>query len=535
MATTTITDPRKVEQLRQFLTWMLMATTITVGFQFVVGLFFASGLTSILLVASLSQGVTLLWARRLAGRNRPSVAVAVVVAGLWGICLLTAYLCPVLFPMVVALIILSLVIGLPYLKQWQLSRLMIGAIVVTLLTSFLSLQEHNWQIPLSELFVAVSKLLLVPITIGLIVFLIWQYNQRLNQLLRQIEKDNAALQVSQQLLEAKVKETNHAAQIAQAQAQQLESTIVQLQNAQAHLIQSEKMSSLGQLVAGIAHEINNPVNFIYGNLKHTQDYTRDLLQLIDFYQGFLPNNHPEIDYQHQIIELEFLVADLPKMLVSMQVGAERIREIVLSLRNFSRLDEAEMKAVDIHTGIESTLMILQHRLKGKPDMPDISVIKEYETLPLVECFPGQLNQVLMNLIVNSLDALEAVTSPKEPPFIWIRTHLEEDVLAETGAIMGSETNLETQTITGVGVKAGATKISTKKILISVADNGVGIPDNIQGKIFDPFFTTKPVGKGTGLGLAIAHSTIVEKHGGKISCTSIPGHGTEFILEIPIQH
>jgi signal transduction histidine kinase len=277
------------------------------------------------------------------------------------------------------------------------------------------------------------------------------------------------------------------------------------------------------------------VNFIYGNLKHTQDYTRDLLQLIDFYQGFLPNNHPEIDYQHQIIELEFLVADLPKMLVSMQVGAERIREIVLSLRNFSRLDEAEMKAVDIHTGIESTLMILQHRLKGKPDMPDISVIKEYETLPLVECFPGQLNQVLMNLIVNSLDALEAVTSPKEPPFIWIRTHLEEDVLAETGAIMGSETNLETQTITGVGVKAGATKISTKKILISVADNGVGIPDNIQGKIFDPFFTTKPVGKGTGLGLAIAHSTIVEKHGGKISCTSIPGHGTEFILEIPIQH
>ncbi len=533
MATTTIQDPRKVEQLRQFLTWMLIATIITVGFQFVVGLFFASGLTRILLVASLSQGVTLMWARRLAGRNRPSVAIAVVVAGLWGICLLTTYLCPVLFPMVVALIVLSLVIGLPYLKQWQLSRLMIGAIGMTLFTSFLSFQEHDWQIPLPELFVAISKLLLVPITIGLIIFLIWQYNQRLNQLLRQVEKDNAALQASQQLLEAKVKETNQAAQIAQAQAQQLESTIVQLQNAQAHLVQSEKMSSLGQLVAGIAHEINNPVNFIYGNLKHAQDYARDLLQLIDFYQGFLPDNHPEIDYQHQIIELEFLVADLPKMLMSMQVGAERIREIVLSLRNFSRLDEAEMKAVDIHTGIESTLMILQHRLKGKPDMPNISVIKEYENLPLVECFPGQLNQVLMNLIVNSIDSLEshfvnqapeAAGFPQEPPFIWIRTHLEEETVPESLALFQ---DLEKE--------GEATKITTRKILISVADNGVGIPEAILGKIFDPFFTTKPVGKGTGLGLAIAHSTIVEKHGGKITCTSIPGNGTEFILEIPLQH
>ena len=189
----------------------------------------------------------------------------------------------------------------------------------------------------------------------------------------------------------------------------------------------------------------------------------------------------------------------------MKVGAERIREIVLSLRNFSRLDEAEMKAVDIHSGIESTLMILKHRLKNKSDIPDISIIKEYGNLPLVECFPGQLNQVFMNLIVNAIDALEVVPHPSEPPFIWIRTHLEE----------------------GTDLEAG-------KVLISISDNGIGIPEQVQGKIFDPFFTTKPIGQGTGLGLAICHSIMVDKHGGKIFCNSTVGQGTEFAIEIPLQ-
>ena len=464
-------------------------------------LFFASEVAGILLVGSLIQGLTLLWARRLAGRNRPSLAVAVVVFGLWAICLLAAYVCPELFPVLVALIILSLVVGLPYVSQGQLSQLMIGAIAISLLTSLLSLQQNTWQISFPVWLITCVRLIFVPITIGLIAFLIWQYNQNLNHLLRRTEKNNLDLQASQQLLERKVIETNKVAEVAKYQAHELETTIQQLQNTQIHLVQSEKMSSLGQLVAGVAHEINNPVNFIYGNLEHAQDYTHDLLQLLRLYEEALPEVPPAIAYHKQIIELDYLIEDLPKLITSMKVGAERIREIVLSLRNFSRLDEAEMKAVDIHSGIESTIMILQHRLKGKPDTPDISVIKEYGNLPLVECFPGQLNQVFMNLIINAIDALEAVPQPSEPLFIWIRTNVEE-----------SPESLE-------------------KILISISDNGIGIPIPVQGKIFDPFFTTKPIGKGTGLGLAICHS-IVEKHGGDISCNSIPNQGTEFIIEIP---
>jgi signal transduction histidine kinase len=511
MATTT-QDPRTVKQLQHFLSWMLTATVFTVGFQIFLMLFFISGLTSIFLAGSVMQGLAIFWARRLAQKNHPSLAVAVVALGLWAICLLAAYLCPSLFPILVALIVLSLVMGLPYLSQKQLSQLMIGAIFVALITSLLSLQQNPWQIPFPDWLIALIKLLFVPLTVSLIAFLIWQYNQSLNHLLHQVEKDNSALQASQQLLEKQVIEIHQVAEIAKNQTQELESTILQLQSTQAHLVQSEKMSSLGQLVAGVAHEINNPVNFIYGNLDHAQDYARDMLQLIQLYVEAMPNPPAEIVYHQQITEIEYLIDDLPKLLSSMKVGAERIREIVLSLRNFSRLDEADMKAVDIHSGIESTLMILQHRLKSKPNTPDISVIKEYGILPLVECFPGQLNQVFMNLIVNAIDSLEsrfaisleAIPQPSEPPFIWIRTQLEEPLDS-----------------------------AVKKVLISISDNGIGIPEAIQAKIFDPFFTTKPVGKGTGLGLAICHSIIVEKHEGNITCNSIPGQGTEFTIEITV--
>lgn len=520
MATTT-QDPRTVKQLQHFLSWMLIATCFTVGFQLFIMIFFVSGLTGIFLAGSIMQGLTIFWARKLAQQNRPSLAVAVVALGLWAVCLLAAFLCPNLLPVLVALIVLSLVMGLPYLSQKQLWQLMIGVIFVALITSLLSLQQNPWQTPFPPWSMALIKSLFVPIIVGLIAFLIWQYNQHLHHLLHQVEKDNFALQTSQQLLEKKVVETHQVAEIAKHQAQQLESTILQLQSTQAHLVQSEKMSSLGQLVAGVAHEINNPVNFIYGNLDHAQDYTRDLLQLIKLYVEAMPNPPADIVYHQQITEIEYLIDDLPKLLSSMKVGAERIREIVLSLRNFSRLDEAEMKAVDIHSGIESTLMILQHRLKKKSNTPDISVIKEYGNLPLVECFPGQLNQVFMNLIVNAIDSLEsrfainslesrfAIASEStlqtdEPPFIWIRTQLEESL-----------------------------ELASKKVLISISDNGIGIPEAIQAKIFDPFFTTKPVGKGTGLGLAICHSIIVEKHGGNITCNSIPSQGTEFTIEIPI--
>ncbi len=285
---------------------------------------------------------------------------------------------------------------------------------------------------------------------------------------------------------------------ATAQADQLRQALWELQQAQTQLIQSEKMSSLGQLVAGIAHEINNPVNFIFGNLSHTQTYIQDLLDLLELYHQHLPNPPAAIQAHRQAIDLDFLIEDLPKMLQSMQVGADRIRQLVLSLRNFSRLDESELKAVDIHEGIDSTLVILQNRLKGKGGEPSIQVVKHYGQLPLVDCYPGPLNQVFMNLISNAIEALEDCRH--RPAQICITTEL----------------------------------VSSHRVKIRIADNGPGIPTAIQSKLFDPFFTTKPVGKGTGLGLSISHQIITQKHAGQIGCVSEVGQGTEFWLEIPVR-
>ncbi|MEG3898845.1 MULTISPECIES: PAS domain S-box protein [unclassified Microcoleus] len=299
-------------------------------------------------------------------------------------------------------------------------------------------------------------------------------------------------------------QTRTAARLAQAQTQQLEQTLHELQRTQTKLIQSEKMSSLGQLVAGVAHEINNPVNFIYGNISYTSEYTQKLLKMLQLYHKEYPQPSARIVDAREDFEIDYLVEDLPKILASMKVGADRIRDIVLSLRTFSRLDEAEMKQVDIHEGIESTLLLLQNRLKNKPDYPTINVIKEYGNLPLVECYPGQLNQVFMNLLSNAIDALEM------------------------------KMNTSDTTTKNLAIRIRTEVTDNNCVAMRVADSGPGMSEDVKKRLFDPFFTTKPIGKGTGLGLAISHSIVVEKHGGQLSCNSVLGEGSEFAIEIPLR-
>ena len=283
-----------------------------------------------------------------------------------------------------------------------------------------------------------------------------------------------------------------------------------LKQAQIQLVQTEKMSSLGHLVAGIAHEINNPVNFIYGNLDPATEYTQDLIDLVELYQQEYPQPSPLLAEKIKEIDLEYLLDDLPKIISSMRLGAERIRQLVLSLRNFSRLDEAEVKAVDLHEGIESTLLILHHRLKAKPERTGIEIIKTYGKLPKIECYAAQINQVFMNILSNAVDALESVQN--QPDALFLPT-----ITIQTALIQKSEHQ------------------PNNWAMISIQDNAGGMPPEVQTKIFDPFFTTKPVGKGTGLGLSISYQIVVDKHGGILECYSQPGEGTEFRILIPVKH
>nr|WP_255547291.1 PAS domain-containing protein [Oxynema sp. CENA135] len=318
----------------------------------------------------------------------------------------------------------------------------------------------------------------------------------------------AGMMMTQNITERKKNEQvlRRSRQRLREQAHRLRDALAELKQTQTQLIQTEKLSSLGQLVAGVAHEINNPVSFIYGNIAHARQYANELLELVELYADAYPEPTEAIAERIETMGLDFVREDFPKLMSSMQVGADRIREVVLSLQNFSRLDQAQKKPVNLHEGIDSTLLILQSRLKAKGGRPGIEVVKDYGDLPKVECYAGQLNQVFMNLLANAIDALEErgiecdASESGEEPTIAIRTR----------AIAGN------------------------RVEIRIADNGLGMTPNVRRKLFEPFFTTKPPGKGTGLGLSISYQVVVQKHGGQLNCDSTPGRGTEFEIVLPIE-
>jgi chemotaxis family two-component system sensor kinase Cph1 len=293
----------------------------------------------------------------------------------------------------------------------------------------------------------------------------------------------------------------------------LKTAMSELKRAQTQLVQSERMSSLGQLVSAVAYEVTNPINFIHGNLIYANEYSQKMIDLLQLYEQHYPSPSPEIQAQIEAVELEFIVEDLPKLLGSMKVGANRIREIVQSLRNFSRIDEADIKPVDIHDGLDSALLILSNRLKPKPDRPAIHLIKEYGSLPLVECYAVQINQVFMNVLTNAIDALEDA---------FVNNNLSSHCGDKEEPVKCGQIRIVTEICPG-----------EKAVAVRIEDNGCGMTQTVRQKIFEPFFTTKPVGKGAGIGLTISHEIAVEQHGGKLTCISAPGEGTELIIEIPL--
>jgi signal transduction histidine kinase len=322
-----------------------------------------------------------------------------------------------------------------------------------------------------------------------------------NQLLKQEIQDKIAVEARLQKL------TEELEKRVEERTAELTQAMYDLQKAQLQLVQKEKMSTLGQLVAGVAHEINNPINFIAVNLTHAEKYIEDLLEHFQLYQEKFPDPGAEISAHAEEIDLDFLVEDLPSLVTSMQTGTDRINQISVSLRIFSRSDTSAKVAVNIHEGIDSTLMILKHRLKANENRPAIEIIKDYGDLPLVECYAGQLNQVFMNLLSNAIDAFDEYSQA------YSYGELE---LNPSKIIISTEVNEKEQ-----------------QILIRIHDNGPGMLPEAQAHLFEPLFTTKPFGKGTGLGLSISHQIVVEKHGGQLTCNSVPGKGVEFVIALPL--
>ncbi|NEO83591.1 MAG: GHKL domain-containing protein [Spirulina sp. SIO3F2] len=377
--------------------------------------------------------------------------------------------------------------------------------------AYLPMQEANWSIalviPKENIEQQLRPLDLIAFALGALALslaiVFWRVQAARQRRLRQ---EQAAAAATNRELEKRVQERT--IELAQAKDQlevrvqertsELAQAIHDLKQAQLQMVQSEKMSALGQLVAGVAHEINNPVSFIHGNLEPAKEYVQDLLSVLEQYQHYYPHPHPNVQSTIEDIDLEFLKTDFVKLLQSIKVGTERIQVIVNSLRNFSRLDEATVKAVDIHKGLDSTLTILQTRLRAQSGRPEIQVIKEYGELPFIECYAGQLNQVFINIISNSIDAIEEQTGENLSPLITIQT------LAEV-----------------------------ESVLIKIKDNGPGMNSTTCDHLFDPFFTTKSVGQGTGLGLSISYQIITEKHGGTLTCDSVLGGGALFTIKLPI--
>ncbi|MFM7426008.1 MAG: sensor histidine kinase, partial [Elainella sp.] len=351
-----------------------------------------------------------------------------------------------------------------------------------------------------------------------------------------------ALEAANQQLEQQVQERT---QMLRQRTLDLQQALQTLQSQQMQLVQSEKMSSLGQLVGGVAHEINNPISFVHGNLYHIEEYTEDLLELILLYQQQYPEPPHSIQGKIASIDLEFLQTDLSKILQSMQAGTDRVRQIVLRLRNFSRMDEDGLKQVNIHDGLNDTLMLLQHRLKATATRPEIPVLRDYGNCPEIACYPGPLNQVFMNILVNAIEAIEVLLD--EPDLL--EPDLLEPELLESGLSTEHHSQFRGITITTELVceshpepqadehlqqSAGSFSGLIEWLQITIADQGVGIAANVLPRIFDPFFTTKPAGKGTGLGMSISYQIITQMHRGLISCSSVPGQGSQFVIRLPLQ-
>lgn len=380
---------------------------------------------------------------------------------------------------------------------WSIIRSKTGQIINQTHLDVANCEYHNSALSLICVPLQVQDRIIGALEIGSEVVV--EYTEDDLNLLTMFAKQ-AAVAIEKALL---YEQSRNAAAIAQEQMAQLQQALYELKHTQSQLVQSEKMSSLGELIAGVAHEINNPVNFINGNLTHAQTYVRDVMNILQLYRHTYPDPCPEIKNLAEEIELEYLIEDFPKLLVSMREGVNRICQILLSLRNFSRQDQGKMSVVNVHDCIESTLLILQHRLKKTATHGGIQVVKSYGNFPEISCYPGQLNQVFLNLLGNAIDAIE------------------EFLTRSVSQTIQPQISIHTE------------QINDRRISIHIADNGIGMSEETRNQLFDAFFTTKPLGKGTGLGLSICHQIIAQKHRGSLQCISELGKGTEFIIELPI--